>query len=85
MSSTNGGNLLELVELFSCYGSVIKLHLNAIKEKQSTKNVVSLPLNRSQTDHNKALSISIKRVILKEMHESEIFSILVDKTTDVSH
>ncbi len=32
-SSQNQGNFLELVELFSKYDSVIKLHLDAVKEK----------------------------------------------------
>lgn len=86
-SSQNQGNFLELVELFSKYDSVIKLHLDAVKEKQGTQKrpLVSLLSNRSQNDLIKALAISVKRVIKKEIQESKIFSILLDETTDVSH
>lgn len=85
-SSQNRGNFLELVELFSKYDSVIKLHLDAVKENQRTqKKLVSLLSNRTQNDLIKALAISVKRVIREEIQESKIFSILLDETTDVSH
>ncbi len=85
--SQNQGNFLELVELFSKYDSVIKLHLDAVKEKQGTQKrpLVSLLSNRTQNDLIKALAISVKHVIKKEIQESKIFSILLDETTDVSH
>lgn len=41
--------------------------------------------NRSQNNLIKALSISVKQVILQEIRESKTFSILIDETTDVSH
>ncbi len=71
-----------MVDLFSNYDSVIKLHLDAIKEKQGPgkRPLVSLLSNRSQNDIIKALAISVRQT---EIQESEIFSIL--ETTDVSH
>lgn len=86
-SSQNRGNFLELVELFSKNDSVIKLHLDAVKENQRTQKrpLVSLLSNRTQNDLIKALAISVKRVIREEIQESKIFSILLDETTDVSH
>ncbi|XP_034151423.1 zinc finger MYM-type protein 1-like [Esox lucius] len=85
-SSQNQGNFLELVELFSKYDSVIKLHLDAVKEKQGTQKrpLVSL-LSRIQKDIIKALAISVKCVIREEIQERKIFSIILDETTDVSH
>lgn len=86
-SSQNRGNFLELVELFSKYDSVIKLHLDAVKENQRTQKrpLVSLLSNRTQNDLIKALAISVKRVIREEIQESKIFLILLDEMTDVSH
>ncbi|XP_068242196.1 zinc finger MYM-type protein 1-like [Palaemon carinicauda] len=46
---------------------------------------MSLLSNRTQNDLIKALAISVRRVILEEIHKSKIFSILMDETTDVSH
>lgn len=85
--SQNKGNFLELVELFSKYNSVIKLHLEAIKEKQGPgkRPLVLLLSNRSQNDMIKALAISVKWVIQKEIQESKTFSILMDETTDAAH
>uniref|UniRef100_A0A8C6P238 Zinc finger MYM-type protein 1-like n=1 Tax=Nothobranchius furzeri TaxID=105023 RepID=A0A8C6P238_NOTFU len=86
-SSQNRGNFLELVELFSKYDSVMKIHLDAIKEQQGLgkRPLVSLLSNRSQNDIIKALATSVKRVIQTELQECDIFSILLDETTDVSH
>ncbi|CAM4735718.1 unnamed protein product [Leuciscus chuanchicus] len=80
-------NFLELVELFSKYDSVTKLHLDAVKEKQGTpkRPLVSLLSNRTQNDLIKALAISVKHVFREEIQESRIFSILLNETTDVSH
>lgn len=71
----------------SKYDNVIKLHLDSIKEKQGTKTrpLVSLLSNRSQNDIIKALARSERRAIQTEIQEREIFSILIDETTDVSH
>uniref|UniRef100_A0A669EY62 DUF4371 domain-containing protein n=1 Tax=Oreochromis niloticus TaxID=8128 RepID=A0A669EY62_ORENI len=87
LSSQNRGNFLELVELFSKYDSVIKLHLDAIKERQGLgkRPLVSLLSNRSQNDIIKALATSVRRVIQAEIQECETFSIMMDETTDVSH
>ncbi|XP_068243694.1 zinc finger MYM-type protein 1-like [Palaemon carinicauda] len=81
--SENRGN----VEMFSKYNSVVKLHLDVIKEKQEIleRLQVSLLSNRTQNDLIKALAISVRRVILEEIHKSKIFSILIDETSDVSH
>ncbi len=48
-SSQNQGNFLELVELFSKYDSVIKLHLDAVKERQGTQKKTSclVPLEQN--------------------------------------
>ena len=87
LSSQNRGNFLELVELFSKYDSVIKLHLDAIKEKQGPgkQPLASLLSNRCQNDMIKALAISVKRVIQKDIQESQTFSVLMDETTDAAH
>lgn len=86
-SSQNRGNFIELVEVFGKYDSVIKLHLESVKQKQGTakRPLVSLLSNRSQNDMIRALAISVKRVIQKEIQESKIFSILMDETTDAAH
>ncbi|XP_068227397.1 zinc finger MYM-type protein 1-like [Palaemon carinicauda] len=72
--------------MFSKYDSVIKLHLDVIKEKQEIlkRPQVSLLSNRTQNDLIKALAISVRRVILEDLHKSKIFSILIDETNDVS-
>lgn len=77
LSSQNQGNFLELVELFSKYDRVIKLHLDAIKEQQGPgkRPLISLLSNRSQNDIIKALATSVRRVIQAEMQECETFSI----------
>lgn len=87
LSSQNRGNFLELVELFSKYDSVIKLHIDAIKERQGPgkRPLVSLLSNRSQNDIIKALATSVRRVIQAEIQECETFCVMMDETTDVSH
>ena len=77
----------ELVELFSKYDCVIKLHIDAIKDKMGSQKrpLVSLLSNRTQNDLIKALAISVRRVIQTEIQYSNIFSILMGETTDVSH
>ncbi|KAK0134978.1 Zinc finger MYM-type protein 1 [Merluccius polli] len=85
-ASSNQGNFLELVKMFSQYDSVLKLHLDSVKEKKvcKKKSWVSLLSNRTQNDLIKALATFTRTEIRKEM-EVKIYSILVDETTDVSH
>jgi len=85
--SSNQGNFLELVKMFSQYDSVLKLHLDHVKEKKvgKKKSWVSLLSNRTQNYLIKALATFTRREIGKEMKEANIYSILVDETTDVSH
>lgn len=85
--SSNRGNFLQLVDLLAQSDSVLKLHLDVIKEKQASnkKSQVSLLSNRTQNDLIKALAIYVKRAIQKEVREASIFSIMLDETTDVSH
>lgn len=51
-SSQNRGNFLELVELFSKYDSVIKLHLDAIKEKHFGHISKTCHPNRNSGERN---------------------------------
>ncbi|XP_032414769.1 zinc finger MYM-type protein 1-like isoform X2 [Xiphophorus hellerii] len=85
--SLNRGNFLELVELFGKYDSVIKLHLDRLKETldSNKRPLVSLLSNRTQNDIIKALGIAVRHAIKTEIEESELCSILIDETTDVSH
>uniref|UniRef100_A0A096M0Z6 DUF4371 domain-containing protein n=1 Tax=Poecilia formosa TaxID=48698 RepID=A0A096M0Z6_POEFO len=85
--SRNRGNFLELVELFGKYDGVIKLHLDGLKEtlESNKRPLVSLLSNRRQNDIIKALGIAVRRPIKAEIEESELYSILIDQTTDVSH
>lgn len=74
-SSQNQWNFQEFLELFSKYDSVIKLHLDAIKEKQGNQKW-------TQKDLIKALDISVRCVIQTEIQESKICSVLMDEATD---
>ncbi|XP_030214602.1 zinc finger MYM-type protein 1-like isoform X3 [Gadus morhua] len=87
LSSSNRGNFLNLVDLLGQYDSVLGLHLDVVKEKQTSNQrcQVSLLSNRTQNDLIKALSVYVKRIIQKEVTEASQFSILLDETTDVSH
>lgn len=62
--SQNQGNFIELVQLFNKYDSVIKLHLDTIREKQETQKrpLVSLLSNRTQNDLIKALAIYVSSI-----------------------
>ena len=86
-SSNNRGNFLELVNLFSRYDSVLKMHTENIGRVKVTKKrlQVSLLSNRSQNDLFTALGTYIRREIQREIQEAEMYSILLDETTDVIH
>jgi len=87
-SSANQGNFLELVKTLALYDSVMKLHLDAIEEKQASmkRPQVSLLSNRSQNDIITSLGTFIRREIQNQIKSNaQIFSILLDETTDVSH
>lgn len=73
--------------MFSKNASVIKLHLDDIKDQHGPgkQPPISLLSNRSLNDIIKASVTSVRRVIQTEMQECEIFSILMDETTDVLH
>ena len=63
LSSSNRGNFLNLVDLLGQYDSVLGLHLELVKEKQ-TKGARSFLLpNRTQNYLIKALSVYVKRII----------------------
>ena len=86
-SSNNRGNFLELVNLFSRYDSVLKMHTENIGRVKVTKKrlQVSLLSNRSQNGLITALGTYIRREIQREIQEAEMYSTLLDETTDVSH
>lgn len=86
-SSANQVNFLELVKTLALYDSVMKLHLDAIHEKQASmkRPQVSLLSNRSQNDIIASLGTFIRREIQNEIKDAQIFSILLDETTDVSN
>lgn len=86
-TSSNQGNFLELVKMFSQYDSVLRLHLDNVKDQKMGKKrcQVSLLSNRTQNDLIKALATFTKREIWKEIEEANIYSVLIDETTDVSH
>ena len=71
-ASSNQGNFLELVKMFSQYDSVLKIHLDSVKEKKvgKKKSWVSLLSNRTQDDLIKALATSTSTEIRKEMEEA---------------
>lgn len=73
-SSQNRGHFLELVEVFSKYDCVLKLHFDSIKEQQKAgkRPLVSLLFNRSQ-NIIKALATSVRRVIHINPREWNIF------------
>ena len=76
-----------MVDFLGQYDSILRLHLDVVKEKQVSNQrcLVSLLSNRTQNDLIKALSIYVKRVIQREETEASQFSILLDETSDVSH
>ncbi|XP_019212484.1 zinc finger MYM-type protein 1 isoform X2 [Oreochromis niloticus] len=86
-SSDNRGNFRELVNVFSRYDSVLKMHLEKIATVKATKTrpQVSLLSNRSQNDIIAALGTYIRKEIQREIKEAEMYSILLDETSDVSH
>ena len=75
------------MNLFSRYDSVLKMHTENIGRVKVTKKrpQVSLLSNRSQNDLITALGTYIRREIQREIQEAEMYSILFDETTDVSH
>ncbi len=85
-TSSNRGNFLELVHLLAEYDSVLRMHLECIQITQSQKKKpqVTLLSNRTQNDLIRSLGTQVRNVILKEIKEAKIFSILLDETTDVS-
>ncbi len=86
-TSSNRGNFLELVHLLAEYDSVLRMHLECtqITQSQKKKPQVTLLSNRTQNDLIRSLGTQVRNVILKEIKEAKIFSILLDETTDVSH
>lgn len=86
-TSSNQGNFLELVKMFSQYESVLRLHLDNVKDQKMGKKryQFSLLSNRTKNYLTKALATFKKRELWKEIEESNIYSVLIDATTDVSH
>ena len=83
-SSNNRGNFLELVDVFSRYDSMLNIHMEKVKVTK-TRPQVSLLSNRSQNDIIAALGTYMRREIQSEIKEAELYSILLDETSDVSH
>ncbi|KAL4132621.1 hypothetical protein QTP88_009743 [Uroleucon formosanum] len=87
----NHGNFLELVLLFADYDSVLRVHLNQCilksdKNKQN-RGRGSLITFMSKSIVNKLIIIignSLQNIILNEIKESSIISVMVDSTQDVA-
>ncbi len=75
------------MHLLAEYDSVLRMHLECIHITQSQKKKpqVTLLSNRTQNDLIRSLRTQVRNVILKEIKEAKMFSILLDETTDVSH
>lgn len=83
LSSNNRGNFLELVKLVSYHNSALQLHLEKLNFNHH--NRFSFMFHESQ---NKLLSIiaeMIRSIIVKKFKSAELFSVIIDITTDVSN
>lgn len=80
--SNKRGNFLELINLMGKYHPVLNLHLQKINSV--SKNRISFLSNISQ---NKLLDIMkeyVRSIKLEEVKQSQMFSIIIDTTTDLS-
>ena len=78
---------LDPIKTFSKYDSVVTLHIDIAKEKQEIHDTEKTPRvtasNGTQNDLLKALAISVRKVILEEIHRNKIFFTLMTQRTDV--
>lgn len=75
------------MDVFLRYDSVLNIHMEKVAKVKVTKTTpqMSLLSNRSQNDIISALGTYIRREIQSEIKEAEMYSILLDETSDVSH
>ena len=87
LDDPNNGNFLGILELLSCYDSVLKQHLDKVCESQ--KSGKRFQVNYlSNIIQNEFISICGQHVtdkILQEQKESNYYAIIVDGTPDTSH
>jgi len=82
-SSLNKGNFLELISLLGDYHPTLKNHLNTIKLKD--RNRLTFLSNSSQNALLDILKEQIRAKILDEIKHSQMFSVIIDTTTDISN
>lgn len=84
ITSHNQGNFLELMKLISKYHPSVNTHLDKIN-KMTKGNRLTFLSNRSQNNLLKIIGETIRTKILAEVKKSELFSVIIDTTTDVSN
>lgn len=82
-SSLNKVIFLELISLLGDYHPTLKNHLNTIKLKDC--NRLTFLFNSSQNALLDILKEQIRAKILDEIKHSQMFSVIIDTTTDISN
>ncbi|KAF0705496.1 zinc finger MYM-type protein 1-like, partial [Aphis craccivora] len=82
-TSLNKGNFLELISLLGNYHPTLKHHLNTIKIND--RNRLTFLSNKSQNVLLDIMKEQIRSKILYEIKHSQMFSVIIDTTTDISN
>lgn len=81
-TSINQGDFLELLNVFSEFHPILQCHLDKINSMKTYRLTF-----QSHDIQNRLLNILAEQVrskILKEVQQAELFSIIIDTTTDVA-
>ncbi|KAL4135465.1 hypothetical protein QTP88_007071 [Uroleucon formosanum] len=81
--SLNKSNFLELISLLGDYHPTLENHLNTIKLKDH--NRLTFLSNSSQNALLNILKEQIRAKILDDIKHSQMFSVIIDTTTDISN
>lgn len=84
LTSLNRGNFLEMLKLLSKHHALLSCHLRKIEDSKN-RNRRTFLSNVSQITMSCILGELIRANILKSVKSAQVFSIMIDTTTDVSN
>ncbi|KAL4148670.1 hypothetical protein QTP88_002842 [Uroleucon formosanum] len=84
LTSLNKGNFLEMLKLLSKHHALLSCHLRKIEDSKN-RNRLTFLSNVSQNTMICILGELIRSKILKSVKSAQVFSVMIDTTTDISN